>query len=208
MHLALAPGEELLPGTRERLEELFHDARVAAVLVPLVPRGEGALQRAARRYLAAWDGRFLHPQNFFAPATRVATRSRSEGADALPASAARAHVAGPRNADAAPQLADALARGLRIEALRAGGVGCDIARDLSAWSSHWRAEGAAWGARAASEPEFARFAPAPWAKHNVAQLGRRTVEILQASRRPDPLVWLLHVTRESAYSRGTPTTIG
>lgn len=186
MHVALAPGESLLPGTREALGKLFEDPRVAAVLVPLVPRGERALARAARRYLDAWDARFLHTQNFFAPATRVATREACRGW---------------RNADHAPALADAIAAGARIGALReGGGVATRIADDLAAWSAHFRAEGRAWAVLAAREARFARFAPPPWARHNAFQAARRVIEVLEARRAADPLVVGLHLARESAFS--------
>lgn len=184
MHAALAPGESLLPGARERLDALFADARVEAALVPLVPQGPGALPRAARRYLDVWDARLLHAQNFFAPAARVASR---------------APIAAWRNADAAPLLADVIARGGRVEALREGGVATRIADDLSAWSAHFRAEGHAWAALAASDARFRRFAPAPWWRHNVAQAGRRVTELLEARRSPDPLALALHLARESAF---------
>lgn len=195
MYVALAPGESLLPGTRDAIDRIAADPSVEAILLPLVPQGEHALARAARRYLAAWDGRFLHAQNFFAPAARIASRS------ALP---------GWRNADAAPALADALDSGRRIEALRSpgAGVGCDIARDLAAWSAHFASQGHAWAQVAARDPRFARFAPAPWWRHNVWQAGRRSVEILQATRHADPLVWILHVQREAAFSRTQPPSEG
>lgn len=187
MEVALAPGESLLPGTREALDAIFADAQVAAALLPLVPQGADALPRAARRYLDAWDRRFLHPQNFFAPATRVASRER------LP---------GPRNADAAPALADALDKGRRIAALRAGGVATRMADDLSAWSAHFCAEGAAWRALATREERFRGFAPPAPLRHNLRQAPRRVIEALQAVRAPAPLVLLLHLTREAAFSRG------
>lgn len=189
MQIALAPGESLLAGARESLEKLFDDARVAAVLVPLVPQGERALARAARRYLGLWDARFLHRQNFFAPATRVASRVAADGW---------------RNADAAPLLADAIASGARVEALREGGVASRIADDLSAWTAHFRAEGRAWAALAARDARFARFAPPPWARHNALQAGRRLIEILEAQRALDPLVVGLHLARESAFSDVAP----
>ncbi|HVM44333.1 MAG TPA: hypothetical protein VM582_00255 [Candidatus Thermoplasmatota archaeon] len=185
MHVQLAPGESLLPDARARLEALFEDARVEAVLLPLVPQGERALPRAARRYLAAWDARLLHPQNFFAPAARVASR---------------APLAGWRNADAAPALADALAAGRRVEALRESGVATRIADDLGAWTRHFRAQGEAWARLARERPDLARFAPPSWWRHNVAQAGRRVIEALEATRAPDPLVLALHLAREAAYS--------
>lgn len=199
MHIALAPGETLLPGTREALDALFAREEVEAVLVPLVPRGDDALQRAARRYLAAWDRRYLHPQNFFAPACRVATR---------------APLAGWRNADAAPMLADALAQGRRIEALdgeaaRDGpskGVSSPLGDDLAAWIAHFRDEGSAWGALARRDARFRPYLPAlsrgKWWRHNVLQAGRRTIEIIEAVRAPAPIVLLLHLARESAFGAG------
>jgi hypothetical protein len=188
MHLNLAPGEDLLPGTREAVGGLLARPGVDAVLMPLVPQGDGILQRAARRYLAAWDGRYLHAQNFFAPATRVATR---------------AMLPGWRNADAAPTLQEALAKGHRVEALREPGLGiaCGIADDLAAWGAHFAAEGAAWRALAARDARFRGFTPAPWWRHNAAQAPHRAVELLRATRRPDPLAWALHATRESAFTR-------
>lgn len=189
MHVALAPGESLLPDARAPLATLFEDPRVEAVLVPLVPQGEHALARAARRHLALWDARLLHAQNYFAPAARVASR---------------APLPGWRNADAAPRLAEALARGGRIEALRGAGVACRIADDLGAWTAHFRAEGAAWRALAARDARFARLAPPPWWRHNVAQVARRVIELLEAQRRVDPLVLGLHLARESAFSADAP----
>lgn len=189
MIIALAPGESLLPGTSEAIGALFDDPRIGAILLPLVPQGAGALPRAARRYLAAWDRRFLHPQNFYAPATRVATRTAP---------------AGWRNAEAAPQLASLLATGARIEALTEGalGVASGIGRDLGAWNAHFRAEGEAWGALARRDPTYARFLPPQWWRHNLAQLGRRVIEEAQAVRSPAPLPLLLHLARESAFSAG------
>jgi hypothetical protein len=195
VHVALAPGESLLPGTREALDGLFEDPLVDAVLLPLVPAGEGALARAARAYLAAWDRRFLHRQNFFAPASRVASR------EPMP---------GPRNADATPRLAAALAKGLVIEALvasgDAGGVSTPIARDLGAWVAWAREEGAAWGALAARDARFLGFIPvrsAPaWARHNVLRVAHRCGEVLEATRRVRPTVLLLHTTREAAWTGG------
>lgn len=189
VHVQLAPGESLLPGTKQALDALFAKPEVAAVLVPLVPQGDAALPRAARKYLAAWDGRFLHTQNFYAPAARVATRAALDDV---------------HNADAAPALADALAKGARIEALREPGLGVAtrIADDLGAWAVHFRAEGAAWAALATRDARFAGFAPAPWWRHNVRQMPRRVIEIAQATRGLSPLTLLLHATRESAFSRG------
>jgi hypothetical protein len=191
VHVHLAPGESLSPGTREALDALFDDPRVGAVLLPLLPMGEGAFPRAARRYLAAWDVRFLHRQNFFAPASRVASRA------ALP---------GPRNADAAPTLAALLDVGGRIEALHEGGVSTPIARDLGAWTAWAREEGRAWGALAARDARFRGFLPATtrpaWWRHNVAGAGHRLVEIHQAVKAPAPLAWLLHASREAAWTAG------
>lgn len=192
MNVSLAPGESLLPGTSEALDELFADARVEAVLLPLVPQGERALARAARRYLGAWDRRFLHAQNYFAPAARVVSRTP------LP---------GPRNADAAPALAALLDQGGRVEALATHGVATRVGDDLSAWTGHFRAEGEAWGALAARDPRFSAFLPPPWWRHNVAQLGRRVIEGAQALRSVAPLPLLLHLTRESAWSQGCTATL-
>lgn len=191
MHVHLAPGESLLPGTEEALGALFASPRVGAVLLPLVPAGEGAFPTAARRYLAAWDARFLHPQNFFAPATRVA---------------ARAPLPGFHNADAAPALAALLDAGGRIEALHAGGVSTPVGRDLGTWTSWAREEGRAWGALAAKDARFRGFLPATtrpaWWRHNVLGAGHRVVEIHQAVKAPSPLAWLLHAAREAAWTAG------
>lgn len=196
--MRLAPGETLLPGTAEAVAALLDDPKVAGVIAPLVPQGDHALARAARRYLAAWDGRLLHDQTFYAPATRCALRHVPD------TWAPHAGHVGPtwRNADAAPHLADAMARGARIVALRDGGIACRIADDLGAWNAHFRAEGAAWTELARRDPRFARFAPDPWARHNVAQIGRRVIEVLQATKRVDPLVWTLHLARESSFTSG------
>lgn len=185
MEIELAPGETLLPGTREAVHALLARPGVVAALVPLVPQGERALARGARRYLEAWDGRFLHPQNYFAPATRVAW-----------ARAPRTS-AGWCNADQAPDLAAALSRGGRIEALREGGVATRIADDLSAWTRHFRTEGAAWGALARVDRGYARFlAPRWWHVH------RRVGEVLQARKGVAPLEVFLHLAREAAFGRG------
>jgi hypothetical protein len=186
VHVQLAPGESLPDATRAAAQAALADPRVAGVLLPLRPEGERALARAARRYLAAWDARFLHDMNYFAPAVRVATR------EALP---------GPRNADAAPFLADALDKGLRVVALRDAPVAWTL-RDLSAWTAWARAEGEAWGALAARAPRFRGFLPPRWATHNVRQLPRRVIEELQAVRSPAPLPLLLHLARESAFAHG------
>lgn len=189
VHVALGPGETLLPGTADAVAKVLEDARVEAVLLPIVPSGAGPLPRAARRYLRAWDARLLHAQNFFAPATRVATR---------------AQVSGHRNADAAPALARALDEGRRIEALREGGVASPVARDLGAWVAWAREEGAAWGALAARDARFARFVTAPtrgaWAKHNVWRAPRRMGEVLEATRTARLLPVVLHATREAAFT--------
>ena len=189
VHVALGPGEALLPGTRAALDALFEDARVVAVLVPLVPQGEHALARAARRYLDVWDARFLHAQNFFAPATRLAMREP---------------IGGFRNAEVAPLLADIIATGGRVAALRHAGAAARLASDLSSWTAHFRAEGRAWAELAARDVRFARFAPPPWARHNAVQAARRIIEILQARRALDPLVVGLHLARESAFSDVAP----
>ena len=191
MHANLAPGERLLPGAEAALRQLLARPEVEAVLVPLVPEGEGVLARAARRYLRAWDARFVHPQNLFAPAARVVTH---------------APLPGPRNGDAAPFLRDVLARGGRIEALPVEGVATRIAEDLARWTGHFRAEGEAWGALAARDRELRRLLPvttrAGWWRHNVLQCGRRTIEELEAVRSPAPLPWILHLTREAAFGAG------
>ena len=194
MHVHLAPGESLLPGTREALDAAFADPRVEAVLLPLVPEGRGLFPAAARRYLAAWDARFLHRQNFFAPASRVAARA------ALP---------GHRNADAARHLADALAHGRLVEALPGGsglGVSTPVARDVGAWARWAREEGRAWGRLAAEDARFRGFLPVrarrAWWRHNVAGAAHRLVEVHQAMRGPALSGWLLHATREAAWTAG------
>lgn len=189
MHVALRPGETLLPGTREALDAWFAKDDVDAVLLPLVPAGDHALARSARRYLAEWDRRFLHRMNFYAPASRVATRAPLEG---------------HRNADAAPLLADTIARGRRVEALQEGGASTDIARDLDAWVRWALDEGAAWGALARRDARFRGFLPARsragWLKHNVWHATRRAGEIVEGTRRVDPLALMLHATREAAWT--------
>lgn len=189
MHANLAPGERLLPGTAEAAAALLAREGVEAVLVPLAPEGDASLARAARRYVAAWDRRFVHRMNFFAPASRVLTR---------------APLSGWRNADAAPVLADAIARGGLVEALPSSGVATPIARDLEAWRAWAAEEGAAWGALAAREPRFAPFLPvlsrAAWWRHNVLHHWRRDVEALEAVRRPDALALLLHLVREATWT--------
>lgn len=192
MHVHLAPGESLLPGTRERLDALFADPQVEAVLLPLVPSGDHALARSARSYLEKWDRRFLHRQNFFAPASRVASRVPLPG-----------HL----NGEAAPVLADALDRGARLEALPTHtglGVSTPIARDLDAWLRWAREEGSAWGRAAANDARLAGFLPARtrrgWLNHNVHHVSRRVGETLEAMRRVDPLALTLHVTREAAWT--------
>lgn len=187
MHVQLAPGESVSMATRAAAESALARPGVDAVLLPLKPRGEGRLPRAARRYLAAWDARYLHPMNFFAPAARVASR------EALP---------GPRNADAAPALEAILARGGRIEALRDAPVECGIADDLSTWTGWARAEGEAWGRLAAREPRFRGFLPPPPGRHAGWQVPRRVVEELQCTRSPSPLLLLLHLLREASFSAG------
>lgn len=182
MEAHLGPGETLEPGTAPAIDALLSDPEVFAVLVPLVPRGTGLLPRAARRYLSAWDGRFLHAQTWFAPAARVVARER---------------LAGFRHGDAAPALADALEKGRRVEALRGGAVGCDLARDLSAWSAHWRAEGEAWGRAAARD---ARLLPFATTRGHLLRPHRRVVEALQAQVGAPGL--LLHWTREAAWAGG------
>lgn len=192
MHANLAPGESLLPGTRAAAEALLAEPDVAAVLVPLVPAGAGPLPRAARRYLAAWDRRFVHRQNFYAPASRCLTR---------------APLPGPRNADAAPFLAGAVAGGARVEALPEAGVASPVGHDLARWIAHFRSEGEGWGALASRDPSYAGFLPAlrrgAWWRHNVLQVSRRTIEELEAVRSPAPLPWLLHLAREAAFTGGS-----
>lgn len=190
-HANLARGESLLPGAAEALDACFAEPDVEAVLLPLVPVGDHALARAARDYLRAWDARFVHRQNFFAPASRAVTR---------------APLAGWRNADAATTLAASIGTGQRVEALPEWGVSSPIAQDLGTWVSTFRDEGHAWGALAARDPRFAPFLPAltrrAWWRHNVAQLPRRTIEVLEAVRAPRPLLWGLHELREAAWTRG------
>lgn len=191
MHVALAPDEALLPGAREAIGRAFDDPAVAAALLPLVPQGSAPLARAARTYLARWDGRFLHPQNYFAPAARVALREPAPGW---------------RNGDWAPRLAEAIDEGRRVVALPAAGVASPLASDLGAWARHFRAQGLAWGALAARDARYAGFLPARgwsgWARHNLREQPRRTIEALQAVRTPAPLPWVLHVVREAAWSGG------
>lgn len=190
MHLQLAPGESPAPGTREACARLLADPGVAAVLVPLVPEGASRTARAARRYMAAWDARFVHDQTCFAPGARVATR------DALP---------GWRAGDAAPFLWGALREGRRVVALRDGAVATPLARDLDAWVGWARGEGAAWGAAARAVPELARFSPARsrrgWWAHNVLQVARRVGEVAQARRAVDVEATWLHLARGAAWTR-------
>lgn len=189
MHVHLAPGERLLPGAEAQLDALFARPEVEAVLLPIVPEGDGRLARAARRYMAEWDRRVVHAQNYFAPASRVA---------------ARRELPGHRNGDLAPFLADAIAAGRRVEALPGCGVASPLARDLDAWVRFHQAEGAAWGALAAREERFRRFLPATtaaaWWRHNVRQAPRRVVEELEGVRTLAPLPLLLHLTREAAWT--------
>lgn len=196
VHVALAPGERLRAGTREALEALLaSEPAVGAVLLPLVPEGEGWFPRTARRYVGAWDARFLHRQNWFVPLARVASR--------MP-------LPGHRAADAAPHLADLIQRGQSTVEVLAGapdaGVDTPLARDLGAWTAWASEEGDAWGRLAARDRRFPPFLPAlswgGWARHNVLQSGRRLVEVLQARRGPDAGAWLLHATREAAWTAG------
>lgn len=191
MHVHLAPGESLLPGTREALLRRFEDPKVGAVLLPLVPAEGGLFARSARRYLASWDARFLHPQNHFAPASRVATR--------VP-------LPGFRNADAAPHLADVLDQGMKVDTTPDTGVVTPIAADLQAWVLWAASEGRAWGELAARDARFLGFLPATawsgWWRHNVFQAHRRAVEVLQAARGPFVGAYLLHATREAAWTGG------
>lgn len=193
VHVALAPGERLRAGTRERLDRLFaSDPDVGAALLPLVPEGDGWFPRTARRYAAAWDARFLHRQNWFVPLARVASR---------------APLPGHRAADAAPHLADLIQSGrARVEVLPEGGVDTGLARDLESWTRWASEEGLAWGRLAARDARFPPFLPAlswgGWTRHNVVQSGRRLVEVLQARRSPDAGAWLLHATREAAWTAG------
>lgn len=191
MHVALAPGESLPDATATAARAALERPGVEAVLMPLRPVGPGALPRAAARYLAAWDRRFVHRQTFFAPASRCA---------------ARAPLPGWRNADAAPVLADAIARGAVVEALPGSPVDTPIGRDLDAWRAWAREEGEAWGALAAREPRFLPFLPAStrpgWWRHNVAGAPSRIVEIGEAVGRVDPGVAVLHLLREAAWTGG------
>lgn len=191
MHANLGPGERLGSGAGEAAAKLLEDPRVAAVLVPLRPEGAHALARAARAYLAAWDRRFVHRQNHFLPAGRVVTRGP------LP---------GFRSADAAHFLADAIREGRFVEALPEHAVATPIARDLDAWLRAFEAEGRAWGRLAARDPRFPPFLPARswrgWARHNLRQAPRRVIEVLEAVRRPAPLVLTLHHVREAAWTAG------
>lgn len=192
MHVVLGPGESLLPGAEESLREAFLDPDVAAVLLPLVPTGRSAFARAARRYAAAWDARFLHPMNFFVPAGRVALRE--------PVSP------GPCTAHAAPHLAALIDAGCRVEALPRTGVASPVGDDLGAWIAWARREGHAWGRLAVRDDRFRGFLPAlsrsAWARHNVLQVHRRLIEVTQALRRPAPLEILVHLSREAAWTRG------
>ncbi|HWH08603.1 MAG TPA: hypothetical protein VNX21_05340, partial [Candidatus Thermoplasmatota archaeon] len=79
MHLQLDAGESPAPGTREACARLLDDPQVAAVLVPLRPSGGSRAERAAARYLAAWDARLVHENTAFAPAARAATREALPG---------------------------------------------------------------------------------------------------------------------------------
>jgi hypothetical protein len=187
VHIQLAPGEVLAPGTRALAEACLAQPGVEAVLLPLRPAGDWALARAARRYLAAWDARFLHPMNFYAPAARAVTR--------VP-------MTGPRNADAAPYLADLLATGARIEALADAPVLAPIAADLGTWTSWARAEGEAWGRAGRTDPRLRPFVDGRWARHMVQQLPRRVIESLQATKSAAPLPLVLHLARESAFTAG------
>lgn len=195
MHLALAPGESVDDATRERIRKLLEDPRVAAVLVPIVPVGASRVARAARRLMAAWDARLLHDNTSFALGARVATRVATRGWTA---------------ADAAPSLADALARGARVVALRDGAAASPVAWDLDAWIAWSRAEGGAWGALARRDPRFARMSPATtrpaWWRHNVVQAHRRLGEVAQAMRGFDAEAALLHVVREAAWTRAVVAT--
>ncbi len=189
MHLHLAPGESLLPGTHEAAQRLLDDPDVDAVLLRLVPSGTGRLARSARPYLAEWDRRFVHRMNFYAPASRVASRQPWPG-----------HLA----ADAAPHLARAIDAGRRVEAVLDGGVATPIATNLQTWLEWASAEGAQWGRLAAREPRFAPFLPAlsrrGWMRHNVFHASRRAGEVLEGVRRVDPTMLLLHATREATWT--------
>lgn len=190
MEVALLPGERLLPDARDEAARLL-DEGAAFVLLRVEPEGGAALARAARAYMRAWDARFVHRQTWYAPMARVA---------------APAPLPGARLADVAPLLADAIARGGRVEAVAAPGVVAPMARDLDAWLRAWREEGRAWGRAAARDVRVRPFLPAldrpGWWRHNVRQLGRRAIEVAEASRGPKPLGWLLHSTREAAWTGG------
>lgn len=190
MEVALLDEERLLPGARDEAQRLL-DEGAAFVLLRVEPEGERALARAARAYMARWDARFVHRQTWYAPMARVASR---------------APLPGPRLADAAPLLADAIGRGERVEAVAAPGVASALARDLDAWVRAWRAEGRAWGRAAASDARMRPFLPAVdrrgWWRHNVRQMPRRAIEVAEAARGPKPLHGLLHATREAAFTGG------
>ena len=191
MRANLGPGERLLPGAAEAAARALEDPRVEAVLLPLVPEGAGAFPTLARRYLAAWDARFVHPQTFFAPAARAVTREP---------------VPGWRSAEAAPRLARAIDEGRRVEALPGFGVASPFADDLDALLRWAREEGALWGRLAAREARFAPFLPvldrAGWWRHNVVQVQRRVLEASEAVKRPDAPLVLLHLAREAAFTGG------
>jgi len=198
VHVALAPGESLLPGVARDVDALFEDRGTAAVVLPLAPVERTRVARAAARLMRAWDARYQHDQTFFAVGARVAFRA--------PPSLRPPPAAPPwTSAAAAPALAFALDAGQRVRALRAPSVATPVADDLHAWLAWARAEGAAWGPLARADPRFARVAPvlsrAAWWRHNVLHAHRRVGEVAQAARRLDPGATFLHVLREAAWTR-------
>lgn len=199
MPLHLAPGERAAPGAEDAAARALADPRVAAVLVPIVPTGDGAVPRAAARLMRAWDARLLHDDTWYALGARVATSGGRQ-------------VPGWRAADAAPILARALDAGERVVALRSAAVESPVARDLDAWVAWAREEGAAWGALARREPRFARVLVATtrraWWSHNVVHVSRRAGEAAQALRRADPAATYLHLLREATFSGAAVRAMG
>jgi len=206
----LAPGETLDRAAREGLAAMFHaEARLDIVLLPLRPAGASALERAATTYLSRWDRRFVHRMTVYAPAARVAVRDPA-AAKALAAAAEIAGVPAWTNAAWAPLAAGAIAAGRLVEARADLAVATPIARDLEVWREHFRAQGRAWGRLAARDAGLARFAPPPsraaWWRHNVRQVHRRLIEVLEGTSSASPLVIGLHVVREAAFTAGASQT--